>query len=194
MCSPPPTWSIRRRSPPPRKRPGCAVRAQPPVRPGAAGADCDDRDVARSHARSGSKVGTSTPDADPSGDYAFEVFRKAEALKPGAKAALEARRCSSPAGRRARRRRRPQRLWLACGGRDGPTFFLPIAPPLQRRSRRTPHSRSLRCRTACRRCRLRNDGDEWRFVRRRNWPSSSCRRTDRSVLEKHGFAAPALPQ
>lgn len=35
------------------------------------------------------KLGTSTPRADPSGDYAFESFRKAEALKPGAQAALE---------------------------------------------------------------------------------------------------------
>ncbi len=35
------------------------------------------------------KLGSSTPKADPSGDYAFEVFRKAEALKPGAQAALE---------------------------------------------------------------------------------------------------------
>jgi molybdenum ABC transporter molybdate-binding protein len=35
------------------------------------------------------KLGTSTPKADPSGDYAFEVFRKAEAVKPGAQAALE---------------------------------------------------------------------------------------------------------
>ncbi len=37
------------------------------------------------------KLGTSTPKADPSGDYAFEVFAKAEALKPGARAALEAK-------------------------------------------------------------------------------------------------------
>jgi ABC-type molybdate transport system substrate-binding protein len=37
------------------------------------------------------KLGTSTPKADPSGDYAFEVFAKAEALKSGAKVALEAR-------------------------------------------------------------------------------------------------------
>jgi molybdate transport system substrate-binding protein len=37
------------------------------------------------------KLGTSTPKADPSGDYAFEVFKKAEALKPGARAALEAK-------------------------------------------------------------------------------------------------------
>jgi molybdate transport system substrate-binding protein len=35
------------------------------------------------------KLGTSTPKADPSGDYAWEVFRKAEAQKPGALAALE---------------------------------------------------------------------------------------------------------
>ena len=35
------------------------------------------------------KLGTSTPKADPSGDYAFGVFRKAEAIKPGAQAILE---------------------------------------------------------------------------------------------------------
>jgi molybdate transport system substrate-binding protein len=35
------------------------------------------------------RVGTSTPKADPSGDYAFALFAKAEAFKPGAKAALE---------------------------------------------------------------------------------------------------------
>ena len=35
------------------------------------------------------KLGTSTPKADPSGDYAFESFHKAEAVKPGAQKALE---------------------------------------------------------------------------------------------------------
>jgi ABC-type molybdate transport system substrate-binding protein len=35
------------------------------------------------------KLGTSTPKADPSGDYAIEVFRKAEAIKPGTQAILE---------------------------------------------------------------------------------------------------------
>jgi ABC-type molybdate transport system substrate-binding protein len=34
-------------------------------------------------------LGTSTPRADPSGDYAWEVFRKADKLRPGAFAALE---------------------------------------------------------------------------------------------------------
>jgi molybdate transport system substrate-binding protein len=35
------------------------------------------------------KLGTSTPKADPSGDYAFEVFRRAETITPGAQAVLE---------------------------------------------------------------------------------------------------------
>jgi molybdate transport system substrate-binding protein len=34
------------------------------------------------------KLGTSTPKADPSGDYAFESFRKADALKAGANETL----------------------------------------------------------------------------------------------------------
>jgi molybdate transport system substrate-binding protein len=37
------------------------------------------------------RVGTSTPKADPAGDYAFELFAKAETLKPGARAALESK-------------------------------------------------------------------------------------------------------
>lgn len=35
------------------------------------------------------RLGTSTRKADPSGDYAFSLFAKAEALKPGAKAILK---------------------------------------------------------------------------------------------------------
>jgi ABC-type molybdate transport system substrate-binding protein len=37
----------------------------------------------------GVKLGTSTPRADPSGDYAWDVFRKADALKSGSGAVLE---------------------------------------------------------------------------------------------------------
>jgi len=37
------------------------------------------------------ELGTSTPKADPSGDYAFALFGKAEAVKTGAKATLEAK-------------------------------------------------------------------------------------------------------
>jgi ABC-type molybdate transport system substrate-binding protein len=37
------------------------------------------------------RIATSTPKADPSGDYAFAVFARAERLRPGARAALEAK-------------------------------------------------------------------------------------------------------
>ena len=37
------------------------------------------------------KVGTSTPKADPSGDYAWQLFEKADKLKPGAYATLDAK-------------------------------------------------------------------------------------------------------
>jgi molybdate transport system substrate-binding protein len=37
------------------------------------------------------KIGTSTPHADPGGDYAFAVFARAEALHPGARKVLEAK-------------------------------------------------------------------------------------------------------
>jgi len=37
----------------------------------------------------GVKVGTSTPKADPSGDYAWQVFEKADKLRPGAFAKLD---------------------------------------------------------------------------------------------------------
>lgn len=36
----------------------------------------------------GLRLGTSTPGSDPSGDYAFESFAKAETLRPGARATL----------------------------------------------------------------------------------------------------------
>lgn len=37
------------------------------------------------------KLGTSTPGSDPAGDYAFAPFARAEAARPGARAALEAK-------------------------------------------------------------------------------------------------------
>jgi len=37
------------------------------------------------------KLGTSTPKADPSGDYAWQLFEKAEQVRPGAYATLDAK-------------------------------------------------------------------------------------------------------
>lgn len=37
------------------------------------------------------RLGTSTPKSDPAGDYTWELFRKAESLRPGSTAALDAK-------------------------------------------------------------------------------------------------------
>ena len=41
--------------------------------------------------RSDIRLGTSTPKADPSGDYAWALFRRADAIRPGSYAALDAK-------------------------------------------------------------------------------------------------------
>jgi molybdate transport system substrate-binding protein len=60
------------------------------------------------------KLGTSTPKADPSGDYAFEVFRSSLGRNPRWKRKL----CSSLAAPTVRVHLRPHSLWLARGGRS----------------------------------------------------------------------------
>ena len=75
------------------------------------------------------KLGTSTPKADPSGDYAFEVFAKAEALQ--ARRQRRAGEEGAAAHRRAdERRRRPQAAASMAGmsPRAGPTSSSPTAP------------------------------------------------------------------
>ena len=65
------------------------------------------------------RVGTSTPKADPSGDYALALFAKAEAIKPGAKAALEAKALQltgGPASEKAPAGRN-QYAWVMEGGK-----------------------------------------------------------------------------
>ena len=44
------------------------------------------------------RVGTSTPRADPSGDYAWALFRKADGVQPGAYAQLDAKALKLPGG------------------------------------------------------------------------------------------------
>jgi ABC-type molybdate transport system substrate-binding protein len=55
---------------------------RPGIAPEAASALLDRQDL---------RLGISTPGNDPSGDYALEVFRRADALRPGAGASLQAR-------------------------------------------------------------------------------------------------------
>jgi ABC-type molybdate transport system substrate-binding protein len=54
----------------------------------------------------GVKVGISTPKADPSGDYAWVLFERAEKIRPGAFAALSGKALKLTGGPGHRRRRR----------------------------------------------------------------------------------------
>jgi molybdate transport system substrate-binding protein len=65
------------------------------------------------------RVGTSTPRADPSGDYAFVLFAKAEAGKPGAKIALEAKALKLTGGPNSEKAPsgRNQYAWVMEGGK-----------------------------------------------------------------------------
>jgi molybdate transport system substrate-binding protein len=65
------------------------------------------------------RLGTSTPKADPAGDYAFALFAKAEGLKPDARHALESRALQltgGPASEKAPPDRNPY-AWVMETGR-----------------------------------------------------------------------------
>ena len=88
--SPPPIWSIRRRW---RRRARaarpCCSRATGSAPWYGRGSRVQTATLLERMLDAGVKLATSTPRADPSGDYAWEVFRKADRLKPGAFVALE---------------------------------------------------------------------------------------------------------
>ena len=65
------------------------------------------------------RVGTSTPLADPSGDYAWELFRRAAALQPGAFAILDAKalRLTGAAGAAQPPAGRSTYAWLMDAGK-----------------------------------------------------------------------------
>jgi molybdate transport system substrate-binding protein len=93
------------------------------------------------------KLGTSTPNSDPSGDYAFDVFRKAEALKPGARETLEKRALKLMGTPRAPRRRPVTRSTAGTSRRAALTFSLSIARLPPKRTSNIPASKSFSCRT-----------------------------------------------
>jgi ABC-type molybdate transport system substrate-binding protein len=67
----------------------------------------------------GVRLGTSTPKADPSGDYAFRLFAKAEPKKPGARAALEGKALPLTGGPQSEKAPagRNQYAWVMASGK-----------------------------------------------------------------------------
>ncbi len=92
------------------------------------------------------KVGTSTPKADPSGDYAFEVFAKAEVVKPGSRSRWRRKRCSSPVVPQACSHPPAAASMAGMSTKDARTFSSPTARMRSLRCARMQANRSWHCR------------------------------------------------
>ncbi|WP_332698081.1 molybdate ABC transporter substrate-binding protein [Bosea sp. (in: a-proteobacteria)] len=141
------------------------------------------------------KLGTSTPRADPSGDYAFAVFARAEAVKPGARAALEAKALQltgsatslpAPAGVNVYGHK------IASGEAD---LFLAYCTNAQPLAQEQPGIRLIRLPPA-----LAVGADYGLTVLNRASPNGYrlamfiLSPAGQRILAKHGFSAPGLPR
>jgi molybdate transport system substrate-binding protein len=141
------------------------------------------------------KLGTSTPRADPSGDYAFQVFARAETVKPGAKAALEAKALQLTGGPTSVPAPGGVNTYghkLASGEADLFLAYCTNAAPI---AKEQPDIRLVRLPEA-----LAVGADygltvmtgaspnAWRFA------MFILSRDGQAILARHGFAAPALPR
>jgi len=141
------------------------------------------------------KIGTSTPKADPSGDYAFEVFAKAEAVKGGSRRILEQKAqqltggsssATGPAGRSVYG-------WHVAEGRAD--IFLTYCTGALVAQRENPGQQivSLPEPLAV--------GADYGMTVMNDSPPAAYRfalfivsAKGQQILARHGFAAPALPQ
>jgi len=93
-CSRPPTWRIHARSlKPARRLQSCCLRAigcGALAKPGLAVTG----ENSGAHAEPDIKLGTSTPKADPSGDYAFEYSAKPRRSRPAVARRWSGKRCN----------------------------------------------------------------------------------------------------
>ncbi len=90
-------------------------------------------------------LGISTPRADPSGDYAWEVFRRAETLRPGSQARLEAKARQFVGGPTSPRPRRTGASTPSSWQTDRPMCSSRTARTRPRRCARRRPSRWCRC-------------------------------------------------
>ncbi|HWM46628.1 MAG TPA: molybdate ABC transporter substrate-binding protein [Xanthobacteraceae bacterium] len=141
------------------------------------------------------KLATSTPKADPSGDYAFEMFRRAEAIEAGARATLEAKALQltgAPSSAPAPRGRSVYGWHVAEGRADVFITYCTNALAAQKENAgqqivALPETLAV--------------GADYGLTVMNDAPASAYRlalfilsREGQSLLASHGFAAPALPQ
>lgn len=140
------------------------------------------------------KLGTSTPKADPSGDYAFAVFARAEAVKPGAGAMLEAKALQLTGGPNSVPPPEGVNVYghkLASGEADLFLAYCTNAGPL---AREQPDIKLIRLPPA-----LAVGAEYGLTVLNKASPNGyrlamfMLSRSGQEILAKHGFAAPLLP-
>ncbi len=136
------------------------------------------------------RLGTSTPKADPSGDYAFALFGKAEALKPGAKAALEAKALQLTGGPTSERAPDGKNLygWVMASGKAD--VFLTYCTNAVQAKAEVPSLAIIDVPTTL------NVGADYGLVVLKDAPADAARLatfirsdTGRALLAKHGFGA-----
>jgi molybdate transport system substrate-binding protein len=141
------------------------------------------------------KLGTSTPRADPSGDYAFAVFARAEQLRPGAKTALEAKALQLTGGPNTRQAKPGVNIYgevLAEGAADIFLAYCTNEGPIRRQQSgismvRLPENLAVGADYGLT---VMNGAspNAWRFA------MFVLSGDGQRVLAKHGFAAPGLPK
>jgi molybdate transport system substrate-binding protein len=141
------------------------------------------------------KLGTSTPRADPAGDYAWDVFRKAEKIRPGSFATLEKKALQltgGPASPPLSAGRTPYGALVAEGKAD---IFLAYCTNalVARRENADQHIVALPADLSV--------GADYGLTVVADASPSAYRfamfilsEAGQRILVKHGFAAPALPE
>src|SRR5262249_6052209 len=139
------------------------------------------------------KLGTSTPKADPSGDYAFEAFRKADAVRPNASAVLEGKalQLTGNAGSAAPPAGRNPYGWHIAEGRAD--IFLAYCPAARDARKENPELQSVALPDA-----LAVSADYGLTVTKDASPAAYqfamfiLSSEGQRVLASHGFSAPGL--
>ena len=141
------------------------------------------------------RLGTSTPKADPSGDYAWQLFEQADALRPGSFATLDAK--ALQADRRAgfgQGARRPQHLWLGDGAGPGG----PVPHLLHQRRAGAAEVPELQIVSLPEELAV---GADYGLIVRKDAPDAAWRLAlfilapeGQSILADYGFTSGALPQ
>jgi len=141
------------------------------------------------------KLGTSTPRADPSGDYAWEVFRKAEAVRPGAYVQLDAKALQLIGGPSSQPPPEGRTIYSVLIERGDADIFLAYCSGARSALKESAGQQMIALPDAL------AVGADYGLTVITGSPPSAYRFAlfilspeSQHILEKHGFAAPNLPQ